>query len=1027
MRREIKTTLKKIFLNVTSVGLAVFMLGSVIASENAAAVNTALGAKTYKIVDAESGKNGEYVRYYESKYDSIADLKAAGYDKSRQAEAEGAVLLKNDNQALPLKTGAVSLFGVTSVDPVYGGTGSGAVSAEDAPKYVDALEASGLTVNKTLSDWYAGSDYKRVTGEGDNSSGRPISIGEAPWSAVEKACASSYGTGEAAVYVIGRCGGEGRDASITGQTDGLDGDYLTLNTEERSVLTGLKQLKDSGKITSVTVLINSANPVSAAFLDDEQYGVDAALWIGSVGQNGLYAVADILSGKVNPSGKLPDTFWADNKENPVLANFGAYTYEGADQYEFTAPERFNSYVVYQEGIYVGYRYTETRYEDVVLGKAGAGSYVYDDVVAFPFGYGLSYTDFSYSDFKVAKNGEGQDTVYEASVTVTNTGSQAGKETVQIYLQKPYTDYDISNQIEKASVELVGYNKTSELAPGASETLTIEVPEYYFTSFDTNGSGTYVLSEGSHYLTVAKDSHDAVNNILAAKGKTVSDGMTADGDGTLVQSVEYKFDADTYATAMGTGNEVKPLFGFADINRYEGREDNAVTYLSRNDWEGTLKMWKDEDGDGESDDHEVLAMTDQIAGDVVLDDEDIPEDPAGMEFPVMGSEETALQLIDLRADENGNDIAYDAPVWDAYLNQLTYAQLSKICSVGLRMTVGVEEIGKPETLDHNGPSGVTQAYGNGQNGYAAITNDPDKGLTGTCYPCNGIIAATFNDELAKEIGELIGEDAMWAGYSGIYGTGVNIHRAPYSGRVFEYYSEDGILTGLIAAQESEGIQSKGVYVYNKHFALNDQERNRMGIGTWCNEQALREIYLRAFELPILYGDAKCVMGGMNRVGAIWASASRELMTDWLRGEAGMSGFVVTDMMNKTTAPYMSKPHEVLAGNDIPDGFPGREGQDSKPSDVTDSVLISEFAPYGPGAEKESAVMAWSMRTAAHNVLYTVAHSRGMDGIAAGSRVISVTPWWQSALNRGIYLFGVLTVLAAVLMALDIIKRRKKNGE
>jgi beta-glucosidase len=323
-----------------------------------------------------------------------------------------------------------------------------------------------------------------------------------------------------------------------------------------------------------------------------------------------------------------------------------------------------------------------------------------------------------------------------------------------------------------------------------------------------------------------------------------------------------------------------------------------------------------------------------------------------------------------------------------------------------MTIGIESIGKQETLDHNGPSGVTQKYSAGANGYANVTNDPDKNLKGTCFPCNGIVAATLNDELVRRVGELIGEDAMWAGYAGLYGSGLNIHRTPYAGRVFEYYSEDGTLTGLIDTVETIGIQSKGVYVYNKHFVLNDQENNRAGIGTWCNEQALREIYLRAFELPIINADAKCVMTAFNRMGAIWAGAYPELLTTWLRGEAGMDGFAVTDMYDNG---YMVKVHEVLAGNDIPDNFVGDD--------------LSEFAPYGPNGAKANAIVANAMRESAKRVLYTVLHSRGMDGISPNTMVLSITPWWKTTLDIAQWSFVGLTVLAAVILVLDIFKEKK----
>ena len=904
-----RTTAKKILLNVSVALLAIFYMLNSIANENAGQINSALGIAATKTVYIGDGDPNEYPRYYASSYDSVAELKAAGLAKVREVESEGAVLLKNTNNTLPLTNRKVSLFGATAISPVYGGTGSGSVSSADAPTYLQVLTEAGFQiVNTAMLEWYKEEELGRDFSNGD--------INEASWKKISKAdIADSFGKGETAIFILGRIGGEGNDLKSVDHNDGRNGDYLALNKAEGQILEGLKGLKDEGKIDSIIVLINSANPVSAAFLNDEAYGIDAALWIGSVGQTGLYAVADLLTGTVNPSGSLPDTWWTDNLLDPAMANFGTYTYENAAAYDFGSSSRaFTSYVVYQEGIYVGYRYTETRYEDKILGTAGTGDYVYQDVVAYPFGYGLSYTDFALIDMQVSKSGSGMDTRYTINVKVTNTGSLAGKKSVQIYVQKPYTEYDIQYQIEKASVELVGYGKTSVLQPGASETVSVDVPEYFLTSYDAYGTGVYILDEGTYYFTAADNAHAAVNNILAAKGKTAADGMTADGNAEMTFQMAYAFDGDTYSKALGTGNQVSSLFAQTDINRYSGRGDNSVVYVSRSDWSNTLQLWTPDDN-GYNNHHVKLSMTDQMAADVVLDTADLPVNDDN--WPTMGSTDTSYQLINLLKDEAGNPVLYDDPMWEQLLDQLTYGQLSRLCAVGLRMTINIDAIGKPETLDHNGPSGVTQKYGAGANGYANQTNDPDKGQTGTCYPSNNIIAATFSDALAKEVGELIGEDAMWAGYAGFYGTGLNIHRTPYAGRVFEYYSEDGILTGLIAAAETNAIQSKGVYVYNKHFVLNDQEEQRQGIGTWCNEQALREIYLRAFELPIVYADAKCVMTSFNRLGAIWSGALYPLQTAWLRGEAGMTGFAVTDMYDGI---YMSKPHEVLAGNDIPDNYP-----------------------------------------------------------------------------------------------------------
>lgn len=983
MKPSSKRTLKKAFLNITAGLCAIVFTGNVIAGECAGQINSALGTATSKVVSTlAEGETEGYARYFESKYNSIAELKAAGEAKVREVEGEGIVLLKNDNNILPLKEGSdVALVGVTILDPVYGGTGSGAVDANGAANYYDVMTQAGYNVvDKELLDYYVEKEAKRNAHE----------IGEIKWSKVKKNNGDTIGNGEDVIFVVGRVGGEGNDVTVT-IDDTLDDDYLKLNENELSILEGLKELKDDGKIRSITMIINSANPMSVGFLNDEAYGVDAALWVGSVGQTGIYAVGDVISGKTNPSGSLPDTWWVDNQLNPVQNNFGSYTYADANNFDLgTNANKFNQYVVYQEGIYVGYKYTETRYEDVVMGAPNAGSFNYNSVVGYPFGFGLSYTSFSFSDMQVEKTGEGRQTSYDVSVKVTNTGAVAGKKTVQVYAQKPYTEYDKQNGIEKAAVELAGYGKTAILQPGESEVVKVNVPEYFLTSYDATGTGVYILDEGHYYLTVADDSHAAANNILAAKGMTTENGMTAAGDASLTYGMDYTFDAETYAASYGTGSEVKSLFADADVNRYEGSGDNSVVYYSRSNWAGTVTSGPVQ-----------LAMTAQIAADAKLDDSDLP-DATGMEFPTMGVSAN-LQLVNMM------DYDYDDPQWDIFMDQLTYEQMAKLCANGLRMTINIDAIGKPLTVDHNGPSGVTQKYSVGENGYAVQTNDPQKDIKGTCYPCNGIIAATFNDELIREVGELIGEDAMWAGYAGLYGTGLNIHRSPYAGRVFEYYSEDGTLTGLVDAAETLGIQSKGVYVYNKHFVLNDQENNRAGIATWVNEQALRENYLRAFELPIVNADAKCVMTAFNRLGAQWAGAYTELLTDWLRGEAGMEGFAVTDMYDDT---YMVKANEVVAGNDIPDNYVGDD--------------ISQFAAYGPNGTTPNAAVAQALRTSSKRVLYTVLHSRGMDGISSNTQIVSVTPWWQMTLNVAQWTLTGLTALALLLLLLDMAPRKKKKA-
>lgn len=884
----------------------------------------------------------DYPRFYYSEYVNIASLKAAGLEKARQVEEEGIVLLKNDHATLPLASGSsVSLFGITSIDPVYGGTGSGAVATDSASDFPVSFEAAGLLVKNTeLIQWYREEKDDENLGRGN------YVIGEGKWNRVKRHLGDDNNqvAGTAAFFILGRVGGEGADmtSGAAKEDAGRDGtDYLCLNDDEESVLLGLKDLKDEGVIDSLTIIFNSANPLSCAFLFDEAYGVDAALWVGSMGQTGIDAVGRVISGAVNPSGCLPDTWWMNNMDNPVMNNFGAHTYTDASIY---FPDRsyyeYTRYVVYQEGIYLGYRYTETRYTDVMQGRPGAGDFRYDSIVAFPFGYGLSYTEFDISDMSVEKIGEGRNTAYSVTVTVTNTGSMPGKKTVQLYSQKPYTDYDEENGIEKAAVELAGYKKTSLLPPGTSETLTISVPEYYLTSYDAENTEVYILDEGVYALSCAENAHDAANKFLSVVGEDDPESLSVSETDNMVWRFWQEFDEDTYSASFGTGEDVYSLFSFADMNRYDGAEDNTITYYSRSNWENTI-----------TEGPVSLTMTEIMAVDLEMTDDDLPN---SNEFPVLGKDH-GLQLIDLM------DAAFDDPVWDDFMDQFTFEELENICLTGLRETAAIDRLGKPRTIDHNGPTGVTQKYQIGANGYATISDDPDKELTGTCYPCNGILAATFNDPLIEEIGILVGEDAMWAGYAGIYGTGLNLHRSPYAGRVFEYYSEDSLLTGLMGAAWSKGVQSKGVYVYSKHMVLNDQEENRAGLGTWCNEQALREMYLRSFELPIVYADAKCVMSAFNRLGPIWCGACPELLTDWLRGEVGLTGFVVTDMYDRS---YMVPVNEIAAGNDIPDG---------------ELKQYFSLSPYAEDGETPNAAVVQAMRLSAKRVLYIVLHSRGMDGM------------------------------------------------
>ena len=472
-------------------------------------------------------------QYYTSDFNSAEEMVNYGLALTQQVEAEGAALLMNNNNALPLAADAkVSTFSSSSVNLVYGGTGSGNIDASTADTLRTALEKVGVTVNPTLWDFYtvgAGKDYARSK-SGTVAKSSEVTA-EVPWDVYTDEVKDSVAQyGDAAIVTLSRVGGEGADLSY-GEVN-----YLALDENEKAMLQNVAEMKKNGTVKKTILLINSANALQVDFLKNNEYDIDAALWIGDVGISGINAVAEILTGKVNPSGSLVDTYCYDNFSAPAMWNFTPTTYEGyVEGGDVSAKAK--SYMIYQEGIYVGYKYYETRYEDFVTGNGNAGDYAYGDIVAYPFGYGMSYTDFDISDMNVNYNAA--DDTYTVTVKVTNTGDMAGKKTVQVYVQSPYTDYDKENGVEKSAVSLVGFGKTGMIEPGASETLSMTVNKRDIASYDTYGAGTYILDAGDYYFTAATDAHNAVNNILAAKGYTVESTngkMTADGNADLTYTL-----------------------------------------------------------------------------------------------------------------------------------------------------------------------------------------------------------------------------------------------------------------------------------------------------------------------------------------------------------------------------------------------------------------------------------------------------------------------------------------------------------
>ena len=540
----------------------------------------------------------EDAQYYVSSFDSDEERIEYGEELAELLSAEGSTLLLNEDDALPLEPGdKVTLFGASSVDLTYGGTGSAALSEDDLATLKDTFAEVGLEVNETMWDFYesgAGAEYgtqdlsffETFTQEIVLDADSKLETDEVPldvysddeWDSVEE-------YGDAAIIVLARTSGESVDL-CEGYEDVEGGGYLELSEEECALLEKVAELKAEGVVDKTILIINSANTLELDFISNDEYDIDAVLNIGYPGEMGMSAVADIIVGNVNPSGRLADTYLNDNTSAPAYANYGFFTYTNAE--EAGLDDNSNAYIVYQEGIYVGYKYYETRYEDYVMGTEGVGDYDYGYDVAFAFGYGLSYTDFEYSGFSASYD-EATDT-YIVKVIVTNVGEVAGKETVEVYAQTPYTQYDQDNDVEKSSVQLVGFDKTEELEPGESAEITVTIDGSEMASYDAYGYGTYILDAGDYYLTVAHDAHDAVNNILAAKGYSPenTDGrMDDEGDASVVfgRTVDA-LDYTTYATSS-TGADIENQFSDADLNLADYTDDQTITYVSRSDWEGTF--------------------------------------------------------------------------------------------------------------------------------------------------------------------------------------------------------------------------------------------------------------------------------------------------------------------------------------------------------------------------------------------------------------------------------------------------------
>lgn len=905
-----------------------------------------------KIVSAEGEVNDRFTSDFADETERTAYLQDIG----TRIEAEGIVLLKNEAGVLPLNSKSkISVIGQDSVDPVYGGGGAGSVDTSKAVDLKTAFENAGFEINKELWDFYetgAGSSYRKATpdvyGEGS------FAVNEVPTEVYTQEVKESFQEyNDAAIVIVGRSGGESSDLSSTQGENGYT--YLQLDDDEKSML---QMACDS--FEKVIVLLNTQNPIELGFL--EEYDIDSCLWIGALGETGAYGVAQVLAGEVNPSGALVDTYAYDSLSAPSMMNFGNYSITNSEV------DRGNAYMVYGEGIYVGYLYYETRYEDVVLGNEDKMNYDYQSAVQYPFGYGLSYTDFMWSDYKISES----DTTYEISVNVTNEGEISGKDIVQIYMQSPYSDYDRENGIEKASVELVGFAKTSNLEPGKSETVTVTVDKEEMKAYDAKGYGTYIVDAGDYYFTAGNDAHEALNNILAAKGKTTADGMDYDGNAEFTSKVTVDMlDTKTYAVSQSTDNEITNQFEKADISYY----DSEFQYLSRSNWSGT---WPASYANG------ALTASDEMLADLEIsfsENEDATSPVTGTVNEELGKLNAAML----------SETDYQDELWNNLIEQMSVEELDSLVRIGGYSTINVESIQLPATVDKDGPAGISGTLVGGE--------------SGTAYPPEVVLASTWNLELAEEFGRCIGEDSIALDVTVWYAPACNIHRSPYSGRNFEYYSEDGYISGEMAASTVLGAQSKGVVVTVKHFALNDQESNRTGGAMFANEQSIREIYLRPFETSVRKGNALGMMASMNRIGLRWTGGHYGLMTATLRDEWGFQGMVITDQAS----------YSVFAYEDL------REGLEAG----TDLWLNTDATLWKLTDDQMTPTVLNNMQKAAKNVAYAIVNSNAMNGLSAESKLVAITPLWKKALIALDIVAGLAVTLTLIGVTIKLVKQKNKN--
>lgn len=982
-----------------------------------------LGTKSSAMV---TDSTDEDMYTYKSDYSSTTELLDSIEDLGERMSEEGTVLLKNENNALPLskdETQKLSLLGFSSYYPVQGGDMGSSLNENkgtdaDTVDFVEALNAKGFGINEDLQKLYKSleadfktevnmwgniMEYYHITAPATDGVFASKEPSQEKMDSVDDKWKDSMDDYNVMLVTIGRSSTE--NGTYLPGVDGVDAsqdlnqtDPLGLSDDERDLINAAVEAKENngGK---VIVMLNNANAMEIDEIKNND-GVDAIMEIGFPGGYGFYGVADILSGEANPSGHLTDTYAVTNANSPAAQNFGNYEWTNADP-----SVNINAEEVEAEDIYTGYKYYETRYADTVLGQGNADATVgsstgkawnYDDEVSYPFGYGLSYTTFEQTlksvDVDLANR------TVTAEVDVKNTGDVAGKDVVQLYTSVPYTDYDVENKVEKSAVQLLDYEKTDMIEPGESQTVTITADAQDMASWDSSceneagTTGNWILDNGTYYFTVGNGAHEAVNNVLAAQNQDV------EGNKDNVQTWELgDFDSSSFAVTLN-GTPVENQLQDADLNNWL---EDTVTYLSRNDWEGTWpETYKD------------LTATDEMISTMADDYSDIEAngDPSSVTFGA----DNGMTLANMKGVEDITDER-----WSTLMDQLTLEECLIRTGLGGTSTKVIESITSPEAIQNDGPNGFNSyplgqyANSDASTGDPCVIaeDDPNRDYKMGVMANETVIGQTFSKQLAAEWGKAVGNYSLWANTAIWWGVGTNLHRTPYNARNHEYFSEDAVLTAGQGAAIIKAGHDYGVLIAPKHLAFNDTEINRTGIAEFMTEQAARENELRGTQSCIEDANALAVMTTYNRVGCVTSNAHTGLLLNILHKEWGFKGLMSEDFIQD---PAYTKIH-MAVHNGVT--------MTCNTGDNTMAAVEAVWPYWSVENASQSEELLTDLKQAMLYQNYALANSNAMDGMSTSTHIEKLNTWYDNLITGLRIGFGVLTVLCAAMYLLGLKKKEQ----